>query len=388
MPKLGLTMTEGLVAEWRVRPGDAVQAGDVLFVVETEKIATEVAAQAAGRIETISAKEGETIPVGGVVATWTGPAIGAEPGVNQHSPVAAQAEAGPPPDPGEKRVIATPLARRLAKQAGLDLRLLRGSGPGGRIKAADIEAAARTSAREQKPKTPLSSPPEDIGRRSPSQFEKVIARRLVTAKQTIPHFYVLAEADVTRLLEVRQELNSVEGAVRISVNHFILAAAGRALARMPEFNTVWIDDEIIQLSETDIGVAVATPRGLLVPVLRRAGSLLLDDVAAQASILVERARAGTLQNSDLEGGALTISNVGMFGASHLVPIINPGQSAILGVGGIKPVFRPNQAGAPVLRQEIGVVLSCDHRVFDGVRAAQFLDLVTQGLENPLWLLRR
>jgi pyruvate dehydrogenase E2 component (dihydrolipoamide acetyltransferase) len=387
MPKLGLTMTEGLVAEWRVRPGDMVKAGDVLFVVETEKIATEVEAQAEGRIETIAAKEGETIPVGAVVATWTGPAIGADPSTDQKPPALPHLDAGPPPGQGAKRVIATPLARRLAKQAGLDLRLLHGSGPGGRIKASDIEAPARAPAKEQRPATRLASPSESAIRRSPSQFEKVIARRLAIAKQTIPHFYVLAEADVTRLLEVRKELNGLEGAVRISINHFILAAAGRALARMPECNTVWIDDEIIKLSETDVGVAVTTPRGLLAPVLRRAGSLSLDDIAAQATTLVERARDGTLQNSDLEGGALAISNVGMFGASHLVPIINPGQSAILGVGSIKPVFRPDQAGAPMLRQEIGLVLSCDHRVFEGVRAAQFLDLITQSLENPLRLLR-
>lgn len=389
MPKLGLTMTEGLVAEWRVRPGDTVKAGDVLFVVETEKIATEVEAHSEGRIESIRAKEGETVPVGAVVATWTGLAADAEPAIDQQLVLSVpNSDVEPPVHLRGRRVTATPLARRLAKQAGLDLGSLRGSGPGGRIKAADIEAATRHRAEEQKPVTPSRTSTDSPNRRSPSQFEKVIARRLTTAKQTVPHFYVLAEPDVTHLLEIREELNGLKGAVRISVNHFILAAVGRALGHMPECNSVWIDDEIIQIPETDVGVAVATPRGLLAPVLRRVGSLPLDDVATQATALVDRARAGTLQASDLEGGALAVSNVGMFGVSHLIPIINPGHSAILGVGAIKPVFRPNQVGAPVLRQEVGLVLSCDHRIFDGVRAARFLDLVSQYLESPLRLMRR
>lgn len=400
MPKLGLTMTEGLVAEWRVRPGQAVRAGDVLFVVETEKIATEIEAQGEGRIESIAAEAGATVPVGAVVATWTGPPSGAlehEPVGRTAAPPPLAAEPGPRPN-GRDRVLATPFARRLARQGGIDLTRLAGSGPRGRIKAADVEAAiarakapgarpAPATAPEARPISPAPASSVSGERRPATSFEKVVARRLTQAKQTIPHFYVLTEADVTRLAEMRQELNASGEAVRISLNHMILAAAGRALARMPETNRLWVEDDIVRLSGSDLGVAVDTPRGLVAPVLREAGSLSLDGVAARAAALVERARAGTLAAADFEGGALSVSNVGMFGASHLVPIINPGQSAILGVGAAKPVFRPDRAGAPALRQELGLVLSCDHRVWDGVTAARFLDLVKQLLERPLQLLR-
>lgn len=386
MPKLGLTMTEGLLASWNVKPGDAVRPGDVLFVVETEKIATEVEAQAEGRIQSLEVEPGETVPVGAVVATWTGPAAAA--GVAADGEAAGSTEkADAPGGPRSAgRIVATPLARRLARQQRIDLARLRGSGPNGRIKAADVESALRSGAAEARQPASARSAAA-AGRRSATPMEKIVARRLVAAKQTIPHFYVLAEADVTFLLRVREELNAGGKATRISVNHFVVAAVGRALAEMPEMNTVWQDDEIVTPASTDVGIAIDTERGLIAPVLRDAGAMSLYALAAAAAALVERARQGRLAPADLEGGAISVSNVGMHGASHLVPIVNPGQSAILGVGAVKPVFRPNAAGAPELRQEMGLVLSCDHRVFDGVRAARFLDRITRFLEAPLSLFR-
>ncbi|MFG1466269.1 2-oxo acid dehydrogenase subunit E2, partial [Xanthobacter sp. DSM 24535] len=229
--------------------------------------------------------------------------------------------------------------------------------------------------------------PAAATRRPATGIEKVVARRLTEAKQTIPHFYVLAEANVTRLLALREELNGQKGFPRLSLTHFVAAAVGRALRQMPETNVVWADDEVIQLAEGDVGVAVDTPRGLLVPVVRRADTRPLDEIARAMGAAVERARDGRLEAADLQGGAISVSNVGMFGASHLVPIINPGQSAILGVAAVKPAFRPDAAGAPALVQELGLVLSCDHRVLDGVKAARFLDLVIQLLQQPLSLLR-
>ncbi|MGO4263901.1 2-oxo acid dehydrogenase subunit E2, partial [Lysobacter sp. TAB13] len=184
-------------------------------------------------------------------------------------------------------------------------------------------------------------------------------------------------------LGLREELNGSSGHTRLSITHFIMAAVGRALVEMPACNLLWAEDEIIELASPDVGLAVDSERGLLVPVLREAGHLSLDAVADGCGDLVARARSGRLASAELEGGAISVSNVGMFGASHLVPIINPGQSAILGVAAQKPVFRPDANGLPCLRREVGLVLSCDHRVLDGVRAARFLDHIVNTLENPL-----
>jgi pyruvate dehydrogenase E2 component (dihydrolipoamide acetyltransferase) len=390
MPKLGLTMTEGLLASWRVQPGDEVNAGDVLFVVETEKIATEVEAQGSGRIETIEITEGSTAPVGAVVATWSG----AETASNGEASTPSDPARSNSPEPGA-RIIATPLARKLARNAGIELSALNGSGPRGRIKARDVEAAVASSSGAASSTRPETTPARrqdeaeraSVAKRPATAIEKVVARRLTLAKQTIPHFYVQAEADVTRLLALREELNTAGDAPRISLTHFVVAALARALAKSPEMNVLWADDNIVQLDGADIGIAVDTDRGLLVPVLRNAHALALDTVASASATLFARAREGRLDAADLEGGAISVSNVGMFGASYLTPIINPGQSAILGVAAIRPAFRPDAAGQPILRQEMGLVLSCDHRVLDGVKAARFLDRVTTLLQQPLSLLR-
>ena len=358
MPKLGLTMTEGTLAAWRVRPGDAVRAGDVLFVVETEKTATEIEAQDTGRIGTLLVAEGAVVPVGSAVATL--------------------ANGGAP-----ARVIATPLARRLAQRGGLDLAAVRGSGPRGRIKAQDVERALADAAAPPPPPSPTAAPTRA---RAP-RVATAAARRLTLAKQTIPHFYVAAELDATRLLALRAELNEVPGRPRVSVTHLLLAAAGRALAADPAMTAVWTEDGPQPLGGSDVGLAIDTPGGLLAPVLRQAGALRLDDLVRATDALIAAARAGRLGPDALEGGALTVSNLGMHGADFVVPIINPGQAAILGVGRPRGAFRPDAQGAPVLRQEIMLVLSADHRVLDGVRAAKLLGAIAALLERPLGLLR-
>jgi pyruvate dehydrogenase E2 component (dihydrolipoamide acetyltransferase) len=401
MPKLGLTMTEGLLASWRVAPGDTVATGDVLFIIETEKIATEIEAQYPGRIGAILVPEGETVPVGTALATWA-EGDGAADSVSaaataqaapQARPAAAPAPAAAPsvearPSGGHgARIVATPLARRVARQNGIALERLSGSGPQGRIKVKDVEAAL--AAPKATPATALS-PRRNAGiqRRPATPIEQVVARRLSLAKQTIPHFYVLAEADITSLLTMREELNAAGSPQRLSITHFIMAAVGRTLVALPQVNAVWEEGDIVTLGSSDVGLAVDSPRGLIVPVLRDAGAKHLDAVAHGCAEIVGKARDGRLTTADCEGGAISVSNVGMYGASHLVSIINPGQSAILGVAATKPVFRPDAQGQPALRQEIGLVLSCDHRVIDGVRAAQFLDLVVKTLEHPLPLLRQ
>jgi pyruvate dehydrogenase E2 component (dihydrolipoamide acetyltransferase) len=210
---------------------------------------------------------------------------------------------------------------------------------------------------------------------------------MTEAKQTIPHFYVAAELDATRLLAFRKELNETAGRPRISVTHLLLAAAGRALAAEPALATVWTDAGAQVVGGSDIGLAIDTPNGLVAPVLRDAGGLRLDDLAVAANTLIAAARAGRLAPGDLDGGALTVSNLGANRIAFVVPIINPGQAAILGVGAPRPVFRPDGHGAPALREEIMLVLSADHRVLDGVRAARLLNAIVDLLERPLILLR-
>lgn len=387
MPKLGLTMIEGLLSSWLVKPGDRVAAGDVLFVVETDKIANDVEARDTGTILTIDVAEGDTVAVGTVLATWTGAGTAADADVAPPLPCSPEPMLCPPAvERATSRIVATPLARRLARETGTELNTICGTGPRGRIKAVDVRgrSAARVPAPARHP-SPEPAAAEGTSRPATS-IERVVARRLIESKQTIPHFYVLADADVTAVLALRKELNALGDGARISVNHCIITAAARGLAAIPKLNAIWRDGDMLTLSDIDIGVAVDSPRGLLLPVLRGVCGLPLPLVAKRADALVARARDGRLAQDDLVGGALSVSNVGMYGASFLVPIINPGQSAILGVGAPKQVFRPNAEGLPALRQEIGLALACDHRVHDGVGAAKLLDQIVKALETPLRLL--
>ena len=387
MPKLGLTMTAGLLAEWRVSPGTTVRPGDVLFVVETEKIATEIEATTEGRIEALLVESGTTVPVGSPVALWTGPPL--ESGQAENAAACAPEtvpEVMPESRPAGRpdgRTVATPLARRIARQSGIDLSTVRGSGPRGRIKEADVEAA-RTSAASAA-RAPLA--PRAPSVRPPTSVERIIADRLSLSKRTIPHFYVLADADVTELEHVRAELNADRTGTRITVNHFIIAATAAALRAHPEFACRWTEAGIESLPVGAVGIAVDTPRGLIVPVLADAGTRGVEAIADAAGDLVARARGGRLSPDAMSGAAISISNVGMTGASMLVPIIDPDQSAILGAGAIRSIFRPDAEGRPVLRREMGLVLSCDHRAYDGMRAARFLDAIVSALKHPIRSIR-
>lgn len=398
MPKLGLTMTEGVLAAWAVAVGDRVKAGDVLFTVETDKIATDVEAPGDGEIVVLTAVEGETYAVGALLAEWTGVSIEAD-GEPQATEIEAQPvtevqTAEPEPRSEGIRIIATPLARRLARQSSVDLAQITGSGARGRIKARDVQAAATTTPAEApfQPSSIVGSiAPTAAGhgetRTDVSLIRKVIARRMVEAKQTIPHFYVLAHADIGKLGKLRNELNaSNKGRARISVTHLLAAAIAHAMMDMPEANEVWDDNAIVRYADIDIGIAVDSPRGLVAPLVRNAGILSLRALVDRTNALIERAREGRLASEELIGGAIAISNVGMFGASALVPIVNPGQSCILGVGGSEKLFRPDAEGNPRLCEELNLVLSCDHRVWDGARAARFLDRIRELIENPLNLL--
>lgn len=375
MPKLGLTMTEGLLADWRVKPGDRVRAGEIVFVVETDKIANEIEAPSDGEILEVMVDSGETVPVGTPLARWTGAGMAAgEPAAQADAETAQPPAAGPEPSapqqPGS-RVKATPLARRIARDGGIDLSAVSGSGPGGRIKAADVEKA---------PREPLPEAAAGADRLELSARYTAMVRRVVAAKREVPHFYVTRSAEVSALNGLRREMNAL--GPKLTVNHFILKAVGRALLAVPEANRIWRDEALFGLRGSDVGMVVDTPDGLLIPVVRNVGHTALDRLSGEAGSLSERARAGRLAREDLEGGAVSVSNLGMAGVESVAPIISPPQSAILGVGAVSELFRPDGAGAPVLRRELVLTLACDHRVFDGMVAARFLEAIVHGLEAP------
>lgn len=408
MPKLGLTMTEGQITEWMIPAGSPFKAEQGLFVVETDKVATEIPAEGNGVLTEITMPAGETAAVGDVIGYWQDDAaqtVSAQPAPLAAAAVAAPVPATPPvgkdgtpvapariTGAGEKndtkaqRIPVTPLARRMAQQLGVDLAGVTGSGPGKRIKAADVQAAAATRTEALPDVRPSPALPCSMSRAKPGSVQATMARRLTAAKQEIPHFYLALEASVSRLVRLRAELNALDGAVRFTLNHFVLAAVGRALRDLPDANRVWENGDIVSFSSTDVGMAVSTERGLFVPLVRDAGGVSLTEVARRAQEQVVRAKGGALTAIDMAGGAITVSNAGMFNVKFMTPIINPGQSMILGVGSIDRIFRPDDEGKPILQEEIGLVLAADHRLMDGVSGLKLLNRVVAYLEQPMKLL--
>ncbi len=411
VPKLGLTMTEGVLVEWMVRPGEAFTVDQGLFVIESEKAANEIGAEADGVLLEVTAQAGETLPCGTVVGYWDDGLAGDAPPASQTTPAApAPATTASSADETPARALSsasatrtpvTPLARRLAGQHAVELGTVTGSGPRGRIRARDVLAVAIQATRathsthathtERQPaeevRASAQTTPLAAGSlRAPTNLERTVAQRLTAAKQQVPHFYLSVEAEMSAVMALRAQINAAQTRCKLTLNHFILAAVGQALQAMPEVNRVWTDEGIWSLSQSDVGVAVNTDKGLLVPILRNAGALSLGGIAEQTGALITRAQAGRLAATDMQGGAITVSNAGMHDVTYMASIINPGQSMILGVGSVREVFRPNKKGKPVIRREMGMVLSADHRVLDGVSGLQFLKRVVAALEQPMGLL--
>lgn len=401
MPKLGLTMSEGTLLEWKVEPGQPVRKGQVLYVVETEKVATDIEADADGVFAERLVPEGETVAVGTAVGRMAG--TGAEAAPVTKAAAAAPTEAddapsglidAPMPAPakvpahgdGQARIIATPLARRIARERGVDLRGITGSGPRGRIKAADVERAAQAAGPAAPSPQPAPLPDGGI-RQKPSPIQASMARRLAEVKHGTPHFYLSTEVEVSSLTALRAGLNADADMPRLTLTHFVVAAVGRALADLPDINRVWDAGELVAYSASDVGMAVETDNGLFVPVVRNAGTSSLDEIAASARDLIAKAKSGRLGSTEMTGAAVSVSNAGMHDVTWLTSIINPGQSAILGVGSAREVFRPDAAGAPALKREMGIVFSGDHRVHTGVEGLTFLNRVKTYLEAPMRLLR-
>lgn len=385
MPKLGLTMTEGVLLEWHVGAGDEFRAGDMLFVVETEKVANEVQADIDGIIDELLVEEGDIVPVGMPLATLKGGRVSELPEKVVTTAEAAVSAVAIEPrqfvkDSDSSRIISTPLARKRARELGVDLSRVAGSGPGGRIKVNDLDHLGDSVAQEMpRLQSEHGLQAQEI---SPSAARLAIARRVSAAKTNVPHFYITQDVEVSALQVFRATINKRSPEIRISITHLLIKALGVAMAELPTTNRIWVDDKILAFNQVDIGMVTETADGLRVPIIRDAGRRTLEEVAIEARTLASRAQDGSLTQKEVGGGSVSISNVGMFGASSLIPIINAPQAMILGVGSEQALFRPDEAGHPVLHKEICLTLACDHRVHDGADAARLLARLARILKNP------
>ena len=422
MPRLSDTMQEGTISRWLKKPGDEVKRGDVLAEVETDKANMEIEAYENGVLEQILVKEGETAPIGQTIAL-----IGSGANVQQQSamPVKSEASAAavtstaqptatnsqvaapastpaPRSEPREisrnGEVKASPLARRMAEEHNINLQLVHGTGPGGRIVRDDIEdflSQHATPATEQPAASaapaPVAAAPvpqlSDDEVIALSQMQKTVARRLTESKQTVPHFYVSTEIDMTDALAMRQTLNAAlsEDGLKISVNDLVVRAVALALEKFPEVNSSFKDNQFIRHKHINIGIAVDIPSGLVVPVLRDVNTKGLRTIARESKALIEKARANKLSLNDFQGGTFSISNLGMMDVSDFIPVINPPEAAILAVASTKKTFVPVN-DQPVLRDIMKVTVSADHRIVYGANVARFLQEVKRLLQNVYLLL--
>jgi pyruvate dehydrogenase E2 component (dihydrolipoamide acetyltransferase) len=435
MPALSPTMEEGTLSKWLVKEGDTVASGDLLAEIETDKATMEFEAVDEGVIAKIMVPEGtEAVKVNAVIAVLledgeSADDIGASaaPASNPKADTAEQAPASKPDDAPEApapkadapapaapkggdgtRIFASPLARRIAAQKGLDLSAIKGSGPRGRIVKADVENAQ--SAPATKPEAAASSAPTAapaVAASGPSGdavmkmyegrdyevvkldgMRKTIAARLTEAKQTVPHFYLRRDIELDALLEFRGTLNAqlADRGVKLSVNDFIIKACALALQQVPDANAVWAGDKVLKLTPSDVAVAVAIEGGLFTPVLQDAHQKSLSALSAEMKDLATRARDRKLAPHEYQGGSFAISNLGMFGIDNFDAVINPPHGAILAVGaGIKkPVV--GKDGELAIATVMSVTLSVDHRVIDGALGAQLLNAIKVNLENPIAML--
>jgi len=444
MPQLGETVAEGKITKWFKSAGEPVKPGDNLFEIETDKVSMEVPSTTTGVLAEIRVAEGAVAPVGAVVAviadgtgtaaskpqaaaTPAGPAVPPSTGA---TPVSASPIAAATPEPAQRPaqptkldpffevrtpernfgparlaggVFVTPLARRLAAEAGIDLAKTRGSGPHGRIVARDIEVAPRPASVAAAAQGPSAAEVKALY--EPGSYEEVpldgmrktIAARLVQAKQTIPHFYLMADVDIGRLIALREEANAnplpppqagegTAAAQKLSLNDFIIRAFALALQRVPAANAVWAGDRILRFRHADIGVAVALEGGLLTPVIRAADTKSVGAISAEMKDLAARARDKKLNPAEYRGGAAAISNLGMHGVREFAAIINPPQSTILAVGAARRQAVETSDGAVAFASVMTVTLSCDHRVVDGALGAELLAAFKAFMEKPVSML--
>ena len=431
MPALSPTMEAGTLAKWLVKEGDSVQSGDVIAEIETDKATMEFEAVDEGVIGKIYVAEGtENVAVNSAIAVLLEEGETAEDLASSGSGGKAEAESAKPQDtkpsqepseipanessaapqtasapaPKGSRVFASPLARRLAAEKGVDLSALQGSGPHGRIVKADVEAAQAqpTRAPSAAPATASAAMPagpatetilkmyegRDYQEVQLDGMRKTIAARLTEAKQTVPHFYLRRDIKIDRLLAFRADLNKQLAArdVKLSVNDFIIKACALALQTVPSANAVWAGDRVLQLTPSDVAVAVAIEGGLFTPVLQDAEQKSLSQLSAEMKDLAARAKDKKLAPHEYQGGSFAISNLGMFGIDNFDAVINPPHGAILAVGAGKKRPVVNADGDLEVATVMSVTLSVDHRVIDGALGAELLQAIVDNLENPITML--
>ena len=401
MAQLSPTMEEGKLIEWKVAEGDTVSQGDIVAEIETDKANMDVEALGGGVLRKIVVHAGATVPVGALIGVIAAPdesidALLAEAAAARTADEPAGAGAGAGTRAAGGRIKASPVARRMAAEGGIALASLTGSGPGGRIVKADIEAAlaSRTAAAPPRgptpvlpPLTPAPPPLPHLEDRveEPSQMRKAIARRLVQSIGPVPHFFLTTEVDMGRALELRADLNARFAEGRIGVNDLLLKATAEALNRHPAVNASWEENAIRYHGAVHLGIAVAVDGGLITPVLRDAGRKGLRRISTEARDLITRGRGRKLAPEEYQGGTFSVSNLGMFEIDQFTAIINPPEAAILAIGQTveKPVVVADEV---VVRKRMRVTMSCDHRVIDGATGAAFLGAFKAMLENPLEML--
>jgi pyruvate dehydrogenase E2 component (dihydrolipoamide acetyltransferase) len=426
MPEVAANTVEAILETWNIAVGTSYAAGEVIVTVETEKAVVDVEAETAGVLLQILEEGGATVAVGAPIAIWgtgsetaeevdtliaslgvspTGtadvfaeavrrdePAVTRGPDEPKTSPplpheaADATAHAAPTESSRADRVFVSPLARRLARERGLDLTSLVGTGPGGRIRRIDIDTAGAISMKSvpmpdaQKPTEPAAQY-KDVEN---SRMRQAIARRLTESKQSVPHFYIRGSARVDALFALRQDINA--GATsRVSVNDLLVKAIALAHAEVPDMNVQWNGDTIRRFDQVDIAVAVATDGGLVTPVVRGVDALSISRLASTTADLIGRAKGRRLQQHELEGGSISITNLGMFGTEDFAAIINPPQAAILAVGAARPEAIVDE-GAIVAAHVLHATLAVDHRPVDGATAATWMQAFLTTLENPLRIL--
>jgi pyruvate dehydrogenase E2 component (dihydrolipoamide acetyltransferase) len=433
MPRLSDTMEEGTIASWLKHPGDQVNKGDVIAQIETDKATMDLTAFEAGTLQEILAPEGSTVAIGKPVARiGSGPAASApaqappkpaeaappaaaETGAEQPRTPEARENVAEAPEPTAKptreetaadrqppatdgKVRASPMARHMAAEHGLDLARLSGSGPQGRVIRADVEAAIAAPQAEKAPPAappapeaaPAPTPPApgaDDERVPLSQMRRTIARRMAESTRTIPHFFLTTVVDATEMGALRKQINeqTAEAGIKVTFNDMVVKGAALAIRKVPEVNVSFAEDSLIVHKRVHIGIAVATERGLIVPVVRDVDQKSLGQIARETRDLADRANAGKLQPPDYSGGTFTVSNLGMFGVEQFNAVINPPESAILAVGAI--TREPTERGGEIVfRDRMKLTLSVDHRALDGAIGARYLQALKALLEKPMLLL--
>lgn len=440
MPKLSPTMEEGQISRWLKNEGDKVSMGEPLAEIDTDKATMEMQALGNGVLRKILIQAGESAPLGQLIAIIGEPdedisSVVSQAGAQSQATPQAQpapeekAEAVPEqkaatPNPqaatssgngaqtttddnqGNKRLIVSPLAARMAAEAGINLRQLTGSGPGGRIVKRDIEAAMSAGQQSSETTPAAQSPQRHLRAVQPgaqpaqqplvegaspyrdeatSVMRQTIARRLVTSIGPVPHFFLTTEIEMDRVVEMRRSVNELEPELKISINDVIIKVAAVALIQHPQINASFQDRNVRYYERADIGVAVAIEDGLITPVVRSADQKSLSQIAGEVRELAERARSRKLLPEEYTGATFSISNLGMLGIDEFTAVINPPEAAILAIGAVtpKPVVRDGQVA---VRQMMRVTMSCDHRVIDGATGARFLQTFKRLLENPLLMI--